>query len=173
MKIRFENTIDDIIAFNHYHCEHSPLVRRVRARVRLNIALVSIGVAVVAAYATGNYSILAGGAAAAAWFAWTVKFWFQRSMDRQARKLLTEGVNKSVICVHELELIGDDLIERTPFNESRSRLAVVERVVTDGAYTFIYVSAMSAHVIPHDAVTEGDPVAFADALKKKIDPGSV
>jgi hypothetical protein len=59
---------------------------------------------------------------------------------------------------------------RTAFGESRTRLEAVERVVSDGDYTFIYISPVMAHVIPHAAVSEGNLEAFAEAIKERTAP---
>ena len=85
--------------------------------------------------------------------------------SRQARRSLAQGANKTVLGPRELELSGNELLSRTAFVESRMRLEVVERVVSDGAHTFIYLGTMLAIVIPHDAVSEGDPEAFAEAAQ--------
>jgi hypothetical protein len=73
-----------------------------------------------------------------------------------------------VLGPHELELVGQELVERTPISESRTRLQAFERVVTEGGYTFVYLSAVTAHVIPHAAVRDGDPEAFVHALTQRM-----
>ena len=59
---------------------------------------------------------------------------------------------------------------RIRFSESRTRLEIIERIASDGEYTFIYVSAVMAYVVPHDAVSEGGPEAFSEAIKERIGP---
>src|SRR6266702_4023269 len=84
---------------------------------------------------------------------------------RQVRKMLREGMNKNLLCMHELELTHDMLLEKTPFRESATALESIERVVTTDRYTFIYLSAMAALIIPRTSVAEGDYDAFVDALR--------
>jgi hypothetical protein len=60
------------------------------------------------------------------------------------------------------------LIERTRYSENRTALEAIEEVVSNGDYTFIYIGAVSAHVIPHDTVSEGNLDAFVEALKKRM-----
>jgi len=79
-----------------------------------------------------------------------------------------QGSNKGLVGPHELKFIGDELIARNPFSESKIALRLVERVVTDNGYTFIYVSAVSAYIVPHEAVMEGDLAAFLKALKDRL-----
>jgi hypothetical protein len=82
--------------------------------------------------------------------------------------MFKEGANKTILGPHELELTESDLIERTPFGESRVRFQAIERVASEGSHTFIYLSAVSANVIPHHAVSEGDREAFVAALQAKL-----
>jgi hypothetical protein len=84
------------------------------------------------------------------------------------RKLFREGANKSLIGPHELELLGGELISRSPFSESKMRLEAVERIAFDGRYTYIYVGALTAHVIPQDSVWDGDLEAFSEALQREL-----
>jgi hypothetical protein len=168
VRIRYETTIDDLVAFNRFHCAHSPTVRRVRLLQMGFVAAVVIALAYAAAVVTGDYLILALGPVGAVVGVLLFPGAFRRHQDRQARKLYGEGANKGMLGPHELELSGGDLIERTPFGESRALLEVVERVTSDRGYTFIYVSAVMAHVIPHDAVIEGDPEAFVEAVRRLV-----
>jgi len=87
------------------------------------------------------------------------------------RRLYAGGTNRGLAGPHDLELIGDELIERDPLGESRVKLQLIERVVTDKGYTFIYLSAVSAYIIPHAAVMEGDLAAFLKALKDQLPLG--
>jgi hypothetical protein len=36
------------------------------------------------------------------------------------------------------------------------KLEAVELIATEGDYTFIYISSVMAHAIPHDRVTDGN-----------------
>ena len=92
---------------------------------------------------------------------------FRRQMDRRVRRLFKEGANKGLAGAHELELIGRELLVKSALSESRLRLEIVEQVVSDGDYTFIYISATMAYVIPHDKVLQGDPLKFADAVRER------
>ena len=84
-------------------------------------------------------------------------------MDRQVRRLYLEGANKGVLGLHELELNSEDLIDRTPFGELRIS-AGSGRAGHLRRWFYVRLShAVSALVIPHAAVTEGDPESFANA----------
>jgi hypothetical protein len=168
MRIRYENTVEDLVAFTQYQYAHTPSARRA-LRVLQCLAVVaalcpaafrevdgrvpphwaiSVIIAVVAALATP-----------------VVCRW---AVARQTRRMYGGAASPGVVGPHELELIGDELVERTPVNEMRTALRAVGRVVTEGGYTFIYLTAVMTHVVPHAAVTEGDLQAFMEALKQQL-----
>jgi hypothetical protein len=164
VRLRYENTIEDLVAFNRYHFEHSPSVRRIKLGLMFALPAVILAAVAAVAIVVDEWMFLAAGVPFAVLAAVLVPGTYRREVDRQVRRLYGEGANKGVVGEHELELVGDELVERTPFGEMRTRLRAVERVVSDAGYTLIYLSAVMAHVIPHDAVSEGDPEAFAEAV---------
>jgi hypothetical protein len=57
---------------------------------------------------------------------------------------------------------------RTPYSESNTALEVVEKVESTDKYTFIYLNAVAALVIPRDSVSEGDYEAFVEAVRERV-----
>lgn len=167
MKIRYENSLEDLVAFNRYHCDHSPTLRQMKWLLIWAFPLCILLVAVPLTLLAGALEMSAAAAAIAALYALVMPGVFRRSVDWQTRKLYSEGANKGVLGEHELELTGDDLIERTPYGEQRMQLQAIERVATAGGYTFIYLSAIMAFVVPQDAVLDGDYEAFVERIKQR------
>ncbi|MBP3954212.1 YcxB family protein [Gemmata sp. G18] len=185
MRIRYENTIDDFVALARFHNDHSPAARRVRVRATW---LFAVGVSAITAGVTFKMweARHARGEGTEAWVAPLIfasiilisliisllrmPGGFRRQAERQARRMYAEATNKSVLGTRELELIGSELISRSSYAESRLRIEAVERVVTYDGYTLIFISATTAHIIPHDAVSEGDPERFAEAINSRIPP---
>ncbi len=177
MKIRYENTVDDFVALALFHQEHSPTARRARARAMWFLAAIILALTTLMAIATAKSGIITVtvGVTAMLVTAGTGFLYlprrFRNHLERQVRRMYnTEGENKSVLGAHELELIGNELVSRTTYTESRMRLEAIERVMASSTHTFIFVSATTAHVIPHDAVSEGNPEIFADAVSTRIGP---
>jgi hypothetical protein len=167
MKIRYTNTIEDFVAFNWYHVRHSPTSRR-------SIALGTWGVPAAALFAGATSAVVEESPLAllpTAVFAllWAVTFplVFPLGLKRQVRRMYRLGQNRGALGPRELELAGDRLVERTPYGEQSVLLPAVEKVVPTDNYTFIYISAVAAHVIPRDAVTEGDYSAFVDLVDRQ------
>jgi YcxB-like protein len=177
VRIRFENTIDDFVALARYHSDHSPAARRVRVRATWIFAiaflLLTAGLGIKISIYFEEQGIVGWYFALAAVSPMFLGILgavirmpgaFRRQAERQARQTYAEGNNKAVLGPRELQLDGNELVSRSTYAESRIRLEALERVVTDGAYTFIYLNSVTAYVIPHDSVLEGDPEKFAKAI---------
>jgi hypothetical protein len=67
-----------------------------------------------------------------------------------------------------MELTDSGLVYRTPAGESVRRLEALGRVAVTANYAFIYVSALSAIVVPRDAVTAGDFDQFIAAVAERV-----
>lgn len=83
-----------------------------------------------------------------------------KSLDRQTRRMYGEGANKGVLGQHEIEIDASGLWERSEVSETRHAWRGIERIEESDDYAFIYVTSMSAHVIPKQSVTQGDPETF-------------
>ena len=172
MRLKYSTAVEDMLAFRRYHHAHSPAIRRelwlvIIAGVAIGWTAIASGVVDIGLtggpvpYAVG----LAGGAILAVLLGPRL---LRRMQDRTMRRMLAEGANAGLLGPREMELDGDCLVVRTQAGESRTRLTAVERVASDGGRTYVYVSALSAHVIPHAAVTDGDPAAFVAALERRL-----
>jgi hypothetical protein len=169
VKIRYDLTIDDLVAFNRYHSDHSPAARRSRTRSMIVIALLLVGLTVVAATKTqGVNPVLFFVPLAFLAILFFLPGIGRMQIERQVRRVYADGASSGLIGPHELKLVGSELIDKDSSSETRTQLQAIERVVSDENYTFIYFSAVSAHVIPHKAVKEGDVKKFIEALERKI-----
>lgn len=171
MKIRFETTIDDVVVLNRYHATHSPTsVRALRIWQGMPLILGLLATTVLtlftgspeSAIGCGITSIVLGGA-----WVLVAPYVYHAKVARTVRAAMSEATNNGTIGPHELELTDGGLVHRNSYVESRVNYSILEPVVTDG-YTFIYMNALAAHLIPHAAVTEGDAEAFVTALRQKI-----
>jgi hypothetical protein len=181
MRLRYENTSDDCVAFSTFHLAHSPTHKRTVAIYTCVFGL-AVGLAVfflaksfpmesVKSLPDETKNIYA---AIQAVFVMTIYILllpriFRRSITKQTRKLYGEGRNKTFFCEHQLEIAEDGLIERTRYSELKAHWEAIERVERTETHTFLYVSAVSAHVIPHDRILEGDCDAFVAQVQKRIE----
>jgi hypothetical protein len=167
MRIRFENTMDDVVAFSRYCFRHSPTMIRTRRYVVWGIPLL-IGCPVAWYWvANGMYESLVCFMLGCSIYVLVYPRLMLWSHGRAVRRIYMEGKNRGVVGWHELELTDLTLIERCEVGESTIRIDGIERIVSDGDYTFVFVSAVSAHIIPRASITEGDYDLFVSALQNK------
>lgn len=166
VRIRFDLTLDDIVAFNRIYCASSPAVRRQRFYAVCFAVVSGIASSASLAIVTGDALMLVtGGVAATVALLW-VPGMLRRNTDRLVRQMYREGQNQANCCAHELEIVDGALVERTPSGESRFRLSAISRIVSDDRYTLAYLSPAAAVIIPRHAVTVGDSEAFVAALHR-------
>lgn len=160
MIIRYNVSVEDIVAFNTYHCDLSPTVRRQRFIVAGTIDLLLILAGAFYAKANNQPTILVFACLFAVIF--TVLYWvlFRRCIARTTTRLITEGSTLGIVGPHELEITDSFLIERTEVNESKHAWKGLQRIVHMPDHLIIYVTALTAYVIPKQSVTAGDVDEF-------------
>jgi hypothetical protein len=169
MRIRYNNTIDDLVAFNAFHYANSPTAKRVWRLVLWGGALLVL----VGTTMTGRYSLavrIAGGLTGTAFYVVATLLVRRLTMGALIRRFYAEGSQKVTVGEREMEVTEQGLVERTDYNEMRSAWGAIERIETTPLHTFIYIGPLMAFVIPHGAVTEGDLRAFLVELKRHYRP---
>jgi hypothetical protein len=169
MKIAYSTTLDDIVAFNRYHYAHSPTIRQMKVLwiCSTNFLLLALGEACIIFFdASFDWvPVLLVPIGLMVLFQW---WYYPRALARNARKLLGEGKNKGLIGPRELELTDTGLMSRNDIGMSFVVFAAIEKIGVDSKHLFIYINALTAHVVPADAVTEGDYQQFMEALEKRL-----
>ncbi|QDU94371.1 YcxB family protein [Lignipirellula cremea] len=168
MKLKYENSLEDVVAFSRYHNAHSPAVMKAKFTCMILVSvLVIFGSLFIP---TTDYIsrpiIIAGAIVFSGIFSVMFHYQFAGTTDRQVRRLYKEGNNKSIFGQHEIQIDNNGLSKRTAFNESRQSWQGVERIVETDRYVFIYVASLMAHVIPKQSVIEGDLDAFLVLAKQ-------
>lgn len=163
MRIRFEQTVDDLIAMHHYTMEHSPTLRRQlrlnRWLVRVMIAGGMFGVAAVVNDSTMQVFLVLGALVGLVIGAFTTKRAERRAAERAARAMATEG-GRDIFGPQEMWLDDDAFVRRSEFCETRQKWAGVQRVAETDDQAFWYIAASNAYVIPKRRLEEGDAEAF-------------
>lgn len=174
MILRYENTVEDLIAFQLFTLDRMPMVKRTLAGVRWGSAVI-VFVAILAActllygtpmlWLTVPVALISAAVAAAIYPGVN-----RRVMIKRLRKMYAEGNYQALFCQHELEVAEDGLVERTDFNETKIAWAGIDRIESTPDVTFIYTSATAAHVVPHNRIIEGDYRAFLTSLAQHYHP---
>jgi len=178
MKIRFETTIEQLVAFNRYHHANSPTTTQQRRIVMLLFPGIVIVLAMIRTWYDLNSDVgdpmifLADWVTiwifalvfSVSWIAFA-QWNFPRTLEKNVRKLLAEGNNQSVLGWRELELVKNRLIVDTKWMHIRLDLRAIDKIVSDGDYTFVYIASLQAYVIPMNLYPEEEYRAFVAELR--------
>lgn len=167
MRIRYDIAPEDLLAFNlHFH-QKSPTMRRTRMWVVIGLAAMIIGMCFVAAEILDNLIILWVGIGWAAVFAAIYPKLYRRNLKRYSARLFAEGQNMKLFGQHVAELRDNGLFDATQFLERTVFWKGIERIESLPGHTFVYLSTMSAQVIPENSIIEGDYRAFVEELQRR------
>jgi hypothetical protein len=155
MEIEYELTLDDLVAFNKYHYKHSRAYRRQWLRGWLLPAAIILLPWLALAGSTWS----AGRSAMALWplaigaplYLALYPLLVRRQFGRLVPAFLKEGDNNTLLGKHRLAIGPNGLRTVNEHHESTVRWSGVERIAQDDDYLFVYVSAMSAYIVPRCA----------------------
>jgi hypothetical protein len=174
VKIRYEVTVDDLLAFAFYRSGRSRRRRGAGGMARGLVAAFGL-IAVATAVLGGRAApVMLPLAAMPILFVFGMLFATgsrpntPRALRRQYEELLPRGATGP----REMELVEDGLVERTPHSEYWMLLRDVPGIGSDGERTFIYTGPATAYVIPHRSVPEPELAAFVEAVRMKLSESS-
>ncbi len=152
-RLRYETSIDDMMAFQEFHTANSPILKKQIFWLRLGSVTLFLILAFLANRSSGAVTI----ALSAAFFFGAFIPWFIRFGTRlQMRKLYSSGMLKGMLGSSRIEVTDDGLVSLNPLNEVKTRWEGIDHIASSATHTFIYNSAISAFVIPHDKISEGN-----------------
>lgn len=170
MRIKYNVTIDDLVAFNQFYHKHSAYGRRIKRTwglvfpLGLFLFFCLIGVSQkdwVAPIVGGVFAgLIIWGNAGGGW---------RKRIGKTVRKMYEEGSNKSAVGLHELELNEYGIIVKDQYGESTHSWDGIERLGFTPDYTFIFISSVAGFSIRGTTVVEGDYSAFVSNLKQRFD----
>jgi hypothetical protein len=168
MQLRFENRLEDMLAFNRYHASSSAAMRRAQRRPLLLVAVGWFACVCFLARAVRSIVPLLVGMVFIAAALVLLAFLTRWRMRRLTRQLYAEGSNKGLYGWHELELSGDQLTKRSLYLTTIMDLRLIERIAETPQYAFIYYSAVNAIVLPRRDVTDAEYHDFIDELRDRL-----
>ncbi|MEI4619745.1 YcxB family protein [Bacillus cereus] len=77
--------------------------------------------------------------------------YFYNHIERNIKKMLREGSYSNLLGKHNLQIIDEGIIETNSGGETKRNWKGIEKVEENEAYIFIYVSSMSANIVPKTA----------------------
>ena len=167
MRIRYEVTIADLIAYDDFACRQSAHLQRRRYWYRRGVALYILLAPSALVYLfkarTPVLPVFLGSLVAAMFFFLWYPGYLTRRRHRLIHKMAAEDGNKSMLGEAELELTENGLISRTDQIETKLAWESLQRIETTPNATYLYVNQVNACVVPHDKVIEGDfPTMLAE-----------
>ena len=166
MKIRYELTIDDIIAFRR-HSNNSPQIRKGLRTVLIVPAVVFLTLGILAAVEEQEPTYVAGGLAiglACVGLLWLFIRWRFRAAEYRLRG--NDSV-RNMCCRYDLELADGALVERSDRGVHVTALEVIPNITSSDSHTFIYTTSGAAYIIPRRSVAEGEYQTFVDAVRRE------
>ncbi|MCM8529142.1 MAG: YcxB family protein [Lentisphaeraceae bacterium] len=168
MTIKYTNTIEDLVELqNHLLITSKTLKNQMRFRRFFVPSLILIMLIIISFKESSFGPFVLGVVIFSILIAW-----FPSSMRKSLKKTIVktygEGKNNNVLCEHTLEIVDDELRESNPTGQEIIKLSATNGIYTTEHYTFIYVTSLSAHIIPVSKVLEGDYQLFVQALKNKM-----
>lgn len=167
MKIRYTLDLDDLVAFHQFYIDTSSLLwkRRLTFVVSFGLIFLALGLlrwqlenSVFPLVYFGLFGVVS-----------TTWYWHdsRKVKPKCVAKLYAPERNKGTLCQHELEIITDGLVERTPVGEQKTQFQGIDRIESTPTHSFVFIGTLLAYVIPHAKVTEGDVDSFMTTLKQR------
>ena len=167
MNIRYSVTLEDLIAFNRFHIQHSRQLVRQRRIAGLALPLATILVAVVLAILRSDFRLLPFVVLFVVLYVLFLRRAYGKGLEKKLRRLYAEGKNKGVLGEHSLHLQDDGISRQSDVGSTTVAFRGIEKIESTPTHTFIYISALSAIVIPKERVIEGDYSEFLMHLRRK------
>jgi hypothetical protein len=169
-RIRYENSIEDIVAF-HRHVNAGAMQQSMTRNCRIIVLAVVLGT--VLCWLLGLLSSHPTLLLVVALILTPVLLLIARANARRAwetafHNIATKGRNATVYCEHTLEATEGSLNERTEASLSHTALWALEGIATTPDHTFIHVGSHKAHVVPRKHLFDGDHDEFVAALAGAI-----
>ncbi len=146
MKIKLEVTLDDLVAFNDFHLEHSAITNhnKILRYVLTTFLIINALIAIVRGQiiTTIVFILLA---------AFVIFFWkkvFKYFVSRQVKAMYKEGRNQGTIGFHTLTIGDNEIVQENDSGSYMTKWNYVEKILKTERFILVYNSAVSAYIIP-------------------------
>ena len=149
MRIEFENTLEDKIAFLQHIYKTSPSMKRRRLMLIYLFPILWFIILVLPSISSKEIyvEIIIWFVISIVWMIF-IPYLYKRGLIRNARKLYSEGENKGAIGKHIIEVNPEYIEDITDFGEYKIKWNAINKVETDNSHIYIFISSVAAHVIP-------------------------
>jgi hypothetical protein len=174
MRISYDIRLEDLYAFQRHYYEHTASLRRaVLWRQSVGIVLsLTVAAAGWAYFAPNVWPFYLTGFILVLFFLFVAPRIWRFSYMRAVRRQYAGTASKGLVGSYLLEIAGDDIVSTNADRQVRTRISSIQRIDEDDQRTYVFTTAVNAHVIPHETVDEGDVAAFVRILKDRISVAS-
>lgn len=164
--IRYENTINDLVAFQDDYLASTQMLRKQIRLLRIcsgvALLLLSVGMILAGKSVPPPYPLLA---ALGGLFLFAPQL-YRRSIRRSSLNLLREGDFAGIVGEHLVEVHPDGLMDRTAVNETKTFWTGIQRVSSTDTHTFLYTNSATAHIISYNGMSEGNLREFLHEVEQ-------
>jgi hypothetical protein len=163
--LRYSLSADDCVAVAEYHAAHG---RRHRWSFVFNaVAGAAVVVLVCVAFGVTQRPTgwIAVGVAIVGWLLY-LPWRLRTGTRRHARRVCAEAERRGRLGAQHMSIDAEGFTLRTDGAEVRMRWSAIDRIVTEPAFTLLYVGDDNAFVIPRERVVEGDHDAFVEHVRR-------
>jgi hypothetical protein len=153
MKIKYNLTKDDFMSFNMYHLENSATTKKILFRQQYILPIIYLIMPFILVRVTVVPLIFWLIPSLAAFVLW-IKFYpryFMNFTKRNIENMLKEGKNQNLFGPVSVSLEEEGIWEISNLGESKARWSSIEKIEETKTHIFIYLSALSAAIIPLSA----------------------
>jgi hypothetical protein len=150
-RIEYNQTEKDLLQFNLYYAANSKFHRKRCIRHRLIIPVVYLIFAIVPllhkSFVFASFLIIF----AVAWFFLSpslMQMQYKRLYMKHIRETVGDSLKKPII----LELRSDGIFSSSHLGEFLYRYSVIDKIVENEGYTYIFIDKGRAFILPHDKI---------------------
>ena len=178
MRLEYTLTEQDFIAFNLHYAKHSKTVKRSLFFQHYIVAIIFFAVPLSVfligppgqVYTEVPFIFLLAGII---WIVFYPKY-FYNHIERNIKKMLREGSYSKLLGKHHLQITDEGIIETNSGGETKRNWNGIEKIEENEAYIFIYVSSMSANIVPKTAFSrENSKSEFMQSLQVGMESSRV
>lgn len=170
MKIRYEIELEDFFVFSNHLIKTSPLMHRTIRKGQMWWAsgplVGGLIYSIIKGYPPEKALIMLATLSVAIsvpmFFMYT--HYFKHRNRKSIKKLHDNGSYKGVLGVHEMTISDGHLAEKTEDNDLKIPWSSIKRIETIAEHTFVFTDDISAYIIPHKKITDGNAMQFIDKL---------
>lgn len=158
MELEFELLEQDYINFNIDHAKKaSALKKNILMQRILGPIIFSLFPFIIRMYTEILmwYWVTIFGILSVSWYVFYPKY-FNWEMARRLKKMLKEGNNENILIQRKIRLSEQGILETSPIGETNISWSQVDKVEETDEYIYIYISSISAHIIPKRVFSDED-----------------